>query len=66
MSTAKVKNPWDNTINDPRELRGDRQEYFKVPLGAPLGFYKGGSGGKSNGWGSRGGKTRSGNTRSSW
>lgn len=58
---AVKKNPWDN--QDPTELRGDRPNYFKVPNGTPLGFYKAGS--SSIGWGSRGGRSSS-SLRSTW
>ena len=60
MQAAK-NNPWKNT--DPTELRGDRPSYYKVPMGTPLGFYKGRS--SSIGWGSRGGRS-SNSFRSSW
>lgn len=58
---AAKNNPWNKT--DPTELRGDRPSYYKVPMGTPLGFYKGGS--SSIGWGSRGGRS-SNSFRSSW
>ena len=60
LSIGNVKNPWAGKIdNDPRELKGDKPQWVKIPLGA-----KKSSGGIA--WGSRSNKTIGGVSRRSW
>lgn len=63
IEQAHVKNPWKNVkvnsdINDPRELKGDKQQWVKVPSG-PKTL-------RTASWGSRGSRGSGANYRRSW